>query len=130
MKVRFKENAYMNKINAKLWAESWKNLSIGYPNKEMLSHSICGLGTYYINKVIIVSPPASFRVLEQGYCLTDMYKMDTERRDKQLKLIHALQQFTKIAGRKIHLHQVTYLLLFEYFFLFSLITCTLALKIS
>ena len=42
----------MNKINARLWAVSWKNLSIGYPNKEMLSHNICGLGTYYINKVM------------------------------------------------------------------------------
>ena len=59
-----------------------------------------------------------------------MYKMDIERRDKQLKLVHALQQFTKIAGRKIHLHQVTSSLLFinVLVFLFSLIACILALK--
>ena len=70
MKVRFKENAYMNKINAKLWAVSWKNLSVGYPNKEMLSRSICGLGTYYINKVIHFYVNKSIQISRFVPCIT------------------------------------------------------------
>ena len=54
----------------------------------------------------LFSRPATLRTLEQGYCLTDLYMMDRERGDTKLKFIHALQQFTKIAGRTIHLHQV------------------------
>ncbi|KAK3591572.1 hypothetical protein CHS0354_041619 [Potamilus streckersoni] len=58
---------------------------------------------------------SSMRMLEQGYCLSDLYSMDKDQKD--IRFTHALQQFTLLTGQAVHLHQfiTAYVALIECF---------------